>query len=114
MEVLERLQAGLINMHTKPYSKYVWILHLKDHFSKFSIFYALESKIALEIAYFIELFVCHLGISEILQYDISQELKGALLVFLKKYHIRLINGRSRTLCTQGLVEQANVIVKNKI
>lgn len=100
-------------MRTKPDSKYIWILHLKEHFSKFSMLYALESKKASEIAYYIGLFVRHLGISEILQCDNGREFKGILLVFLKKHNIKLINGHPRTPCTQGLVEQANTVVKDK-
>ena len=33
--VLGRVQADLIDMRTKPDGEHVWILHLKDHFSKF-------------------------------------------------------------------------------
>lgn len=113
-EVLGRVQADLIDMRTKPNDEHVWILHLKDHFSKFSMLYALTSKRASEITYYISLFVRHLGIPGILQYDNGREFKGALLLFLKKHNIRLVNGRPRTPGTQGLVEQANAVVKDKI
>ena len=113
-EVLGRLQADLIDMRTKPDGEYVWILHLKDYFSKFSMLYALKSKKASEIAYYIGLFVRHLGVPEIFQCDNGREFKGALLVFLKKHNIKLINGRPRTPRTQGLVEQANAVVKDKL
>ena len=114
MKVLKRLQTDMIDMCTKPDDEYVWILHLKDHFSKFSIFYALKSKKTLEIAYYIRLFVRHLGMPEILQCDNGQEFKGTLLIFLKKHNIKLINGRPRSLYIQKLVEQANALVKDKL
>ncbi len=113
-EVLDRLQADLINICIKPDSEYVWILHLKDHFSKFSMLYTLKSKKASEIAYYIGLFVRHLGVLEILQCDNDREFKGALLVFHKKHNIKLINWRPRTPRTQGLVEQAHAVVKDKL
>lgn len=111
---MKKLQTDLIDIYTKPDSKYIWILYLKYHFSKFSIFYTLESKKALEIVYYIELFVCHLGIPEILQYNNNQEFKSVLLVFLKKHNIKLINGHFHTLCIQKLVEQVNMVIKNKL
>lgn len=86
----------LINIRTKPDNKYVWILHLKDYFSKFSMLYALESKKALEIAYFIMLFMYHLDILEILQCDNGREFKGALFMLLKKHNIKLINRSPHT------------------
>ena len=92
----------------------MWILHLEDHFSRFSILYALTSKKASRITYYISLFICHLGIRGILQCDNGRELKGALLLFLKKHNIRLVNGRPCTPRTQRLVEQANALVKDKI
>ena len=113
-EVLGRVQADLIDMRIKPDGEHVWILHLKDHFSKFSMIYALTNKRASEIIYYISLFTRPLGIPGILQCDNGREFKGALLLFLKKHNIRLFNGRPRTPRTQGLVEQANAVVKNKI
>lgn len=56
----------------------------------------------------------HLDIPEILQYDNGREFESALLVFFKKHNIKLINGRPRTPRTQGLVEQANAVVKDKL
>ena len=77
-EILARVQADLIDMRTKPDGKYVWILHLKDHFSKFSMLDALTSKRASEITFYINLFVRHLGV----------------LVFYNA----IMEGNSRVLC----------------
>ena len=91
LNVHERVQADLIDMRTKPDGSFVWILHIKDHFSKHSMLYALTSKKASEIAYYISLYVPHFGDPEIFQYDNGREFRGALLIFLKKHGIKLIN-----------------------
>ena len=80
-EVLGRVQADLIEMLTKPDGEHVWIQHLKDHFFKFIILYALASKRASEITYYISLFVRHLGIPGILQCDNRREFKKLCCCF---------------------------------
>ena len=50
----------------------------------------------------------------IVQSDNGREFKGAFKELLLRYGIRIINGRPRTPRTQGLVEQANGTVKQKI
>lgn len=114
IEVRERVQVDLIDIRTKRDSKHVWILHLKDHFTKFNMLYALTYKKTSEITHYISLFVRHLEISGILQYNNGKKFKRALLLFLKKYNIKMVNRRPQTLQTQRLVKQANALVKNKI
>ena len=113
-KILARVQTDLIDMRTKFNGEYVWILHLKDHFSKFSMLYALKSKKTSEITFYINLFVQHWDTPVILQCDNRREFKGALLLFLKKHNIKFINGRPRTPGTQKLVELANAVVKDNI
>ncbi len=40
----ERVQANLIKMRTKPDGFHLWIFHIKDHFLKHTMLYALISK----------------------------------------------------------------------
>lgn len=40
----ERVQVDLIDMRHEPSGQYKWILHVKDHFSKYTQLYALKSK----------------------------------------------------------------------
>ncbi len=54
--------------------------------------YALTSKKASEIAYYISLYVRHFGAPGIFQCDNGREFKGTLLIFLEKHRIKLING----------------------
>jgi hypothetical protein len=51
---------------------------------------------------------------KVMQADNGKEFKGALLILLRKYGIQVVNGAPRSLQTQGLVEQANGVVENKL
>ncbi|RFU23827.1 hypothetical protein B7463_g12510, partial [Scytalidium lignicola] len=51
---------------------------------------------------------------KIVQCDNGKEFKDAFLILLRKYGIRIINGKPRSPQTQGLVEQANGVVEAKI
>ena len=73
-DVHKRVQTDLIDMRTKPDRSYVWIFHIKDHFSKYTMLYALTSEKAFEIAYYISLYVCHFGVPGIFQSDNGREL----------------------------------------
>jgi hypothetical protein len=103
-----------MDMRHQPDGQYKWLFHLKDHFSKHSMLYAMKSKRASEVADNLELYIRHIGVPEILQFDNGREFKGACLILAKRSFIQVINGRPRTPRTQGLVEQANKVVKEKI
>ena len=111
---LKRVQIDLMDFRHEPSREYEWILHVKDHFSKLSIVYALTTKWASEVAFWISIFIWHYGMFNICQYDNGKEFKGACLILLKRYGIRVINGRPHSPQTQGLVEQANSVTKAKI
>jgi hypothetical protein len=113
-EVWERIQVDLIDMRYTPDGRYAWICYIKDHYSKFTQLYTLESKHAEGIADCLVLFIQAFYPPKILQCDNSKEFKGAVLILLRKYRIKLINGVPRTPQTQGLVEQANGVVEQKI
>jgi len=53
-------------------------------------------------------------IPHILQCDNGVEFKGVLLILLWKYGIKIIHGRTRHSQSQGLVKQANGVVKSKL
>ena len=91
-----------------------WIYHLKCHFSKFTVLYAMPNKKASTVVCFLETYIIHVGVFDIVQCDNRKEFKGVALILLKNYRIKVINKRPQTLCTQRLVEQANGVMKNKI
>ena len=110
----ERVQADLIDMRHEPSGQYKWILHIKDHFSKYSQLYPLKSKHAEPIAQAFTGFIAAFLPPKIVQTDNGKEFKGALLILLRKYGIQIINGAPRSPQTQGLVEQANGVVEAKL
>ena len=110
----ERVQIDLIDMRHEPSGQFKWILHIKDHFSKYTQLYPLKSKHAEPIAEAFALFIAAFLPPKIVQADNGKEFKGALLILLRKYGIQVINGAPRSPQTQGLVEQANGVVEQKI
>ena len=47
---LERVQIDLLDMRAVPHKGNLWILHIKDHFSKFSFLYPLSDKSSAGVA----------------------------------------------------------------
>jgi hypothetical protein len=43
-EIWKRVQIDLVDMRHEPSGRYKWILHIKDHFSKFTFLFPLVSK----------------------------------------------------------------------
>ena len=111
---LERLQIDMVDMSSIPAGPYKWILHVKDHFSKYSMLYALSTKESAKIADCLQEFVRYYGVPDIIQSDNGREFKGAVTLLCKRFKIKVINGRPRHPQTQGLVEQANGVAKTKI
>ncbi len=109
----QRIQIDLIDMRfqidslSDPAKKYMWILHAKDHFSKFSALWALERKQACIIARKLRKFFLQFSPPEILQCDNGREFKGVVVSLMAELKVEIILGRPRTPRTQGLVEQAN-------
>jgi transposase InsO family protein len=101
-------------MRHEPLGQYKWILHIKDHFSKYTQLYPLKSKHAGPIADCFAQFITAFLPPKIMQADNRKEFKGALLILLRKYGIQVINGAPRSPQTQGLVEQANGVVEAKL
>jgi hypothetical protein len=112
--LFERIQIDLIDFRKEPDGQYKWICHIKDHFSKFSKLYVLKSKEAKEVAAALADWICTFGIPEITQCDNGKEFKGLCLALIRKYGIKLINGKPRCPRTQGLVEQGNGTVKARL
>lgn len=111
---LQRIQIDLVDMRHEPDEQFKWILHIKDHFSKWSSLFPLKSKIAAKVAGQMAIWIGCYGVPEIQQCDNGRECKGILLILLQKRGIKVRNGRPRTPQIQGLVEQANGTMKTKL
>ena len=83
-----------------------------DHFSKFSSSFALRSKNVVEVAEKLALWIGLFRPPHILQCDNGTEFKDTVLLLLKKYEIKELNGRPRHPA-QGLVEKHNRTLKRK-
>lgn len=103
-----------MDFHTKPDGDYKYILHIIDHFSKYSCTFPLRSKEASETARRMATWIGFFGPPKILQCDNGGEFRGATLALLQGWGIRVINGRPRHPETQGLVEKANSTFKRKL
>src|SRR4051794_40140337 len=89
-------------------------MHIKDYFSKFTQLYPLQSKALGEIVMRMSEWIGAFEVPTIVQADNRKELKGVLKLLLLLHRVKIKNGRPRTPRTQGLVEQANGTVKEKI
>src|SRR5438105_3055680 len=102
-------------MTFQPDKEFKYILHIKDHFSKFSWGYSLKSKSAEEIAFnLFEQFMIF-GIPKILQTDNGTEFTSSVIKQLINLwpEIKIINGRPRHPQSQGLIEKGNDILQVK-
>lgn len=93
---------------------FFWIYHLLCHFCKICMLIALVNKEATTVARAIHRWICTFGVMKILQSDNGEEFKGVCLELAQRFGVLVINGRSQTSRTQGLVEQSNGTVKHRI
>ncbi len=113
-KTFEHVQTDLIDMKHEPSDQFKWLLHAKDHFSKYSWLYPLKSKESEPIARALEEWLMAFGPPKIIQCNNGKEFRGTLLLVLKRHGIKLITSNPRFPQTQGLVEQAYGVVENKI
>ncbi len=90
------------------------ILHVKDHFSKYTPFYIMPNKKASTVVQLLHMFSLHCSIPKIILCDNSTEFKRTVILFMARYGINIINGRLQTIRHQGLVKEANYIMKDKL
>ncbi len=99
----------LIDFRGLPDENFKYILHIKDHFTRFSWAYPLSSKetdaVALKL---FELFT-EIGPPTILQSDNGREFTSKVIKNLSNLwsNLKIINGRPRHPQSQGLIERSN-------
>jgi hypothetical protein len=106
---MTRMQIDLIDMTSRPDHDYKWILHMRDHFSKFSWTHPLTSKRAAEVAEKLVQTFCLFGAPHILQSDNGKEfVAGVINELTEKWPgLVIIHGRPRHPQSQGSVERGN-------
>ncbi|CAF3193160.1 unnamed protein product [Rotaria sp. Silwood2] len=111
---LTRLQIDLIDLRTRPDGEYQWILHCRDHFSKYSWAYPMETKEARFVAEHLLSLFYQFGPCKILQSDNGKEFTAQIIKDLKTAWpgLVIINGRPRHPQSQGLVERGNATLCN--
>ncbi len=112
--VLERVQIDLIDYSNKPDKHFKYILHIKDHFSKYTALYACRDKTAAVVREHFAHWLGHFGVPKIVQSDNGGEFKRVLEELLHEQGIHIIHGRAKHPQSQGLVEQGNFVAKRKL
>jgi len=74
---------NLIDTRLEKDDIYEWILHIKDHFSKYSFLRSLTAKGARQVARELEYWIQLMGPPRILQCENGREFKGAVLHILQ-------------------------------
>jgi len=109
-EWLERIQIDLIDLRAEADGHMKWICHIKDHFTKYSILFAIPTKASDGIAKCVSIFMMFFGIPDIFQADNGAEFKLWVLPLVHKVR----NDRPRTPHIQGLVKQGNNSAKDSL
>ena len=106
---LTRVQVDLIDMSSRPDADYKWILHARDHFTKYSWAYPLMSKKAEEVAEKLIDIFCQFGPAKILQSDNGREFVAKVINETANLWpgLVIIHGRPRHPQSQGCVERGN-------
>ncbi|KAK7097700.1 hypothetical protein V1264_004638 [Littorina saxatilis] len=106
---MTRMQMDLIDFTSVPDGDYLWILHLRDHFSKFSWAFPLKSKRAAGVAECLMTTFSLFGAPRVLQSDNGKEFVAGVIKELASLWrgMTIINGRPRHPQSQGCVERGN-------
>ncbi|CAF2953549.1 unnamed protein product [Rotaria sp. Silwood2] len=100
-----RIHVDFIDMRCHPDGRFKWILHVKDHFSRFSWAYPLESKEAELVAEKLLNQFSLFGAPCILQSDNGKEFVAR--VIKTWVDLAILNGRIRHSETHRLIERSN-------
>jgi len=112
----DRGQVDLIDYRTEPDGEYKWVLHYKEHLTKFSILRPLQfKKAALVARELLQIFLL-LGAPHVLQSDNGREFCAEVITELASLwsNLVLVNGRPRHPESQGCVERSNATVKDSL
>lgn len=107
-DVMERVQMDLIDMRQEPDGKYRWILHIKDHFSRFCMLYPLRRRRGSDVVRRLLEWIAMLGPPGTLQTDNGAEFVNRVIEQVaQQHHIDIRHSQPGRPRSQGLVERAN-------
>jgi len=115
---LDRLQMDLFDMQQTPggaSQQYRYVMHLVDHFTRFSVLRALENKEAESVLRVLEDVCALIGYPTILQSDNGTEFKNSLVQdFCARNGIKMLHGSPYHPQSQGSCERGNQSAKRKL
>ncbi|GBC52214.1 KRAB-A domain-containing protein 2-like [Rhizophagus irregularis DAOM 181602=DAOM 197198] len=113
---LSRVQMDLVDLRQYSDNDFKYILHVRDHFSRYSWAKPLTSKEPAAIAGILYEIFCQFGPPIILQSNNGKEFTAQIIKNLVDLWpgLKLVNGRPRHPQSQGLIERANSILEKKI
>jgi len=112
----DRGQVDLVDFQSLPDGEYRFIMHYKEHLTKFSFCQPLTCKKAVEVAKeLLSVFLTY-GAPRVLQSDNGREFTAGLIKALASLwpDLVLVNGRPRYPQSQGSVERGNATLKDSL
>jgi len=112
----DRGQIDLVDYQSLPDGEYRFIMHYKEHLTKFSFLRPLTHKKASEVAKeLLPIFLTY-GAPRVLQSDNGREFTATVIAELASLwpDLVLVNGRPRYPQSQGSVERANATMKDSL
>lgn len=112
----QRAQVDLIDFQSLADGSYRYIMHYKEHLTKFSLLRPLTSKRAAEVAKELFGIFSDFGAPHVLQSDNGREFTANIIKELATLwqDLVLVNGRPRHPQSQGCVERSNSSVKDSL
>ena len=115
---LGHVEMDLIDFRNLPcecHLRHLWVLHVVDHYTKFSWLFALKTKQTEEVAGVLTNLFWMFGFPSVLHSDNGKEFKSKTMSELcGKHKIKQVHGAPRMPSTQGLVERNTCTVKENI
>ena len=89
-------------------------MHVRDHLTKFSAAYPMESNESELVALNLGSFIAMFGVPGILQRDNGTEFNGACNHLVKHHGIPVVHSKPHTAQTNGLIKQENGVLNTMI
>ncbi|CAG8648417.1 7614_t:CDS:2, partial [Gigaspora rosea] len=115
---LSRVQVDIIDFSQNAVDDYKYVVHARDHFSRFSWARAIKSKTALEVAIFLYDIFTTFGPPSILHSDNGAEFTANIIKELcelwNPMKIKIVHGKPRHPQSQGSIERGNHFLIKKL